>query len=81
MDFLIISDDSVMARTYHMYRDIMCAPYPSPYIITDIVSRVFPELPQSQIYKLTQQIKQSIAQAQEIAALQIDLDNQSASRN
>lgn len=55
-----------MDRTAQLYDDIMCAPYPSPQIIIDMIYRQFPELNQTDIYKLVQTIKHSITQHEKI---------------
>ena len=56
-----VIDPGTLRRTQQLYDLIMEAPFPSPEIITDMVSRQFPELPQKDTYPLVQHIKKSIA--------------------
>lgn len=51
----------VFDRVLPFFTKIMQAPFPSPPVITDMVSREFPEMEQHEVFRFVQLIKASIA--------------------
>ena len=52
---------SMSIRMGELHKQIMHRPYPSPSMITDMVSAMFPEMGQSHVYRCVQHIKACIA--------------------
>lgn len=82
-DFLILltsaflEDPVIFKRTAELHHQIMQRPFPSPYIITELVTRKFPEFKQKHVYLLTQEIKKNIAELE----LCCNLANQNVKHN
>lgn len=58
-----------MVATIELFEQIMQRPYPSPSIIMELISRKFPTLTQLETYKLSQRIRQTIAEQDTICSL------------
>lgn len=61
-------------------KNIMQRPFPSPYMITDILTKTFSDTPQHVIYRMVKDAKQIIATQECIASLQIQQEK-AESRN
>jgi hypothetical protein len=54
--------DVFLHQLTDVYALIVSRPFPSPYIITDTVSRMMPQLPQRVVFQYTQILKNKISE-------------------
>lgn len=57
-------------RVLEVFLTITRRPFPNPALITEIISKAFPDWTQAQVYQTTQVMKKSIAECELIATLQ-----------